>query len=157
MYLQTPPYAIGGEREKGEPGTIDNFFFENIRIDLTGPIDAFPEYVNGDTVRGAFAAFELGANIGSITFENIDFTHHGKEFPLSYLVCIGPKSIVSGGNEVFDPYVNSRAEKLIFKNITVNGEKPSNILPLLREIAFDNVTGDNNSSGKGEISAVVYE
>lgn len=157
MYFQTPPYAIGGERENGEAGTLDNFFFENIRVDLTGPIDAFPEYVNGDAVRGAFAAFELGAKIGTITFENIDFTHHGEEFPLSYLVCIGPKSIVSGGNEVFDPYVNSRAEKLIFKNITVNGEKPADIRPLLREIAFDDVNGDNNSSGKGEISEVVYE
>jgi hypothetical protein len=157
MYLQTPPYAIGGEREKGEPGTVDNFFFENIRIDLSGPIDAFPEYVNSDTVRGAFAAFELGANVGAITFENIDFTHHGEEFPLSYLVCIGPKSIVSGGNEVFDPYVNSRAERLIFNNITVNGEKPADIRPLLREVMFVDVNGDGASSGKGEISAVVYK
>ena len=157
MYLQTPPYKIGGERESGSPGTIDNFFFENIRIDLTGPIDAFPEYVKGDRVRGVFAAFELGANIGSITFENVDFKHHSEEFPLSYLVCIGPKSIVSGGNEVFDPYVNSRAEKLIFKNITVNGEEPADIRPLLREIAFFNVNGDVESSGKGEISESIYE
>ena len=157
MYLQTPPYAIGGEREKGAPGTVDNFFFENIRIDLSGPIDAFPEYVKGDTVRGAFAAFELGANIGSISFENVDFTHRGEEFPLSYLVCIGPKSIASGGKEIFDPYVNSRAERLIFKNITVNGEKPNDIRPLLREIAFDNVNSDGESSGKGEISEVVYK
>jgi hypothetical protein len=71
-------------------------------------------------------------------------------------VCIGPKSIASGGKEVFDPYINSRAERLIFKNITVNGEKPEDIRPLLREIAFDDVNGDGESSGKGNISAVVY-
>ena len=108
-------------------------------------------------MRGVFAAFELGANIGTLTFENVDFTHHGEEFPLSYLACIGPKSIVSGGKEVFDPYLSSRAEKLIFKNIRVNGEKPRDIRPLLREISFDNVNGDGESSGKGEISEVIYE
>ena len=66
-------------------------------------------------------------------------------------MCIGPKSIVSGGKEVFDPYVNSRAEKLIFKNITVNGEKISDIRPFLREISFDNVNSDGDSSGSGKI------
>ena len=157
MYMQTPPYRIGGERENGSVGSLDGFFFENIRVDLTGPIDAFPEYVQGDAVRGVFAAFELGANIGTLTFENVDFTHHGEEFPLSYLACIGPKSIVSGGKEVFDPYLSSRAEKLIFKNIRVNGEKPRDIRPLLCEISFDNVNGDGESSGKGEISEVIYE
>ena len=143
MYMQTPPYSIGGEREKGDVGTLDNFFFENISVDLYGPIDCFPEYVGGDTERGVFAAFELGANIGMISFENVDFKHHGDEFPLSYLACIGPKSIVSGGKEVFDPYLCSRAEKMTFKNITVNGSKPRDILPLLRAIEFDNVNGDS--------------
>ena len=157
MYLQTPPYAIGGEREKGDIGTIDNFFFGNIRIDLTGPIDSFPEYVNGDQVRGVFAAFELGANIGTLCFENIDFTHHGDEFPLSYLVCIGPKSINSGGTEVFDPYISSCAKRLIFKNITVNGEMPEDIRPLLREITFDDINSDGESSGNGKSFEVVYE
>ena len=157
MYLQTPSYAIGGKREKGAPGTVDNFFFENIYIDLHTPIDPFPEYVKGDAVRGAFAAFELGANIGTLAFENVDFTHHAMEFPLSYLACIGPKSIISGGKEVFDPYVSCRAEKLIFKNITVNGEKPKDIRPFLREIAFHDVNGDGESSGKGEISEIIYE
>jgi hypothetical protein len=72
-------------------------------------------------------------------------------------VCIGPKSIVSGGNEIFDPYVNSRAKKLIFKDIKVNGEKPTDICPLLREISFSNINGDGESSGKGEISEIIYE
>ena len=157
MYLQTPPYEIGGEREPGGVGTIDGFFFENIKIDLQCPIDPFPEYVRGDRVRGVFAAFELGAKIGTISFENIDFTHHGEEFPLSYLVCIGPKSIVSGKKEIFDPYVNSRAERLVFKNITVNGKKVADVRPLLREIAFDDVNGDGESSGKGEILEALYE
>lgn len=151
MYLQTPPYDIGGKRESGETGTVNNFFFEDIKADLRGPIDAFREYVCADAVRGVFAAFELGANIGTLGFENVELTHYREEFPLSYLVCIGPKSIVSGGKEVFDPYVNSRAEKLIFKNITVNGEKIRDIRPLLREIAFDNVNGDGDSSGSGKI------
>ena len=157
MYLQTPSYAIGGKREKGAPGTVDNFFFENIYIDLHTPIDPFLEYVKGDAVRGAFAAFELGANIGTLAFENVDFTHHAMDFPLSYLACIGPKSIISGGKEVFDPYVSCRAEKLIFKNITVNGKKPEDIRPFLREIAFHDVNGDGESSGKGEISEIIYE
>jgi len=157
IYLQTPPYTIGGEREKGAPGTVNNFFFENISIDLHTPIDSFPEYVKGDTVRGAFAAFELGANIGTLAFENVDFKYYGNEFPLSYLACIGPKSIISSGKEVFDPYISCRAEKLIFKNISVNGEKVKDIRPLLREIAFYDVNGDGDSSGKGEISEIIYE
>ncbi len=157
MYLQTPPYAIGGEREPGEAGTLDNFFFENISADLQGPIDAFPEYVNGNAVRGAFAAFELGASIGTLCLEDIELTLHGEEFPLSYLVTIGPKSIVAKGKETFDPYLSSSAENLILKNITVNGKKPEDILPLLCETSFDNVNGDGASSGKGKLLRVFYD
>lgn len=157
MYMQTPPYIIGGEREKGDAGTLDNFFFENISIDLQGPIDPFPEYVRGNTVRGAFAAFELGASIGTLCLENVALTLHGEEFPNSYLACIGPKSIVSGGKEIFDPYLSSHAENLILKNITVNGKKPRDIRPLLHEISFDDVNGDNDSSGKGKFSNIIYD
>ncbi len=155
MYLQTPPYSIGGNRESGDVGTIDNFFFDDIKADLQGPIDSFPEYVRGDTVRGAFAAFEIGANVGTLCFENIDFIHHSEEFPLSYLVSIGPKSIVCGDKEVFDPYLSCHAKKLIFKNITLNGEKCKNIRSVLHETEFDNINGDGDSSGKGEFLQVI--
>ncbi len=160
LYYQTPGYKIvGGEPERGGPGSGDYIFFEDIRVDLNAPIDRFDAYVHGDPVRGAFAAFEFGSNIGHLFFENIDLTLYPEKYPLSYLFCVGPKSIVSGNGEyeVFDPYVNCRVDCVSLKNIRVNGENPDDIAPYIRAVTFDNINNDGRSSGRGEIVRVIYE
>lgn len=155
IYLQTPSYVIGTEPEKGETGSVDNVFFEDIAIDLHSPIDGFKDYLTADPVRGTFAAFELGANIGYICFENINVKMYRHKFPNSYLACIGPKSIVFGKEEIFDPYVSSRANVLEFKNVTVNGEKALCAKDLVREISFDNVNDDGRSTASGKIDKIL--
>lgn len=159
LYYQTPAYKIvGGEPERGGPGSGDYIFFEDIRVDLNAPIDAFSEYWNSDPVRGAFAAFEFGANIGHLFFENIDLTLYPEKFPLSYLFCVGPKSIIvqDGAVEVFDPYVSCEVGTVELTDILVNGEQPDDIAPYIRAVAFDNINNDNRSTGHGTIANVIY-
>lgn len=157
IYMQTPPYRIGESPEKGDVGSADNIFFDGIRADLNGPIDCFPEYVRGDKTRGSFALFELGTNIGTLTLENIDLILHRDEFPLSYLACIGPKSIVCGDKEVFDPYLSCHADNVHIKNLRVNGSICENAVPLMHEICFDNVNEDGTSSGKGTFGSIFLD
>lgn len=156
MYYQTPAYRVGAEKpERGAVGSADNLFFENIRIDLCRPIDGFDAYMEGDVVRGAFAAFELGANIGYISFSDIDITMYPDRFPLSYLVTIGPKSIFVDGREVFDPYLSSHTETVYLQNIRVNGETVSDPTVLVRCVSFDDVNGDGMSTGAGTAGQIL--
>ncbi|MCQ2450322.1 MAG: hypothetical protein MJ132_09100, partial [Clostridia bacterium] len=76
LYYQTPPYALNKAPEKGAVGSCDYLFFENICIDLTQPIDLLEPYTASDPIRGTIAAFELGANIGHLSFEDIELTLH---------------------------------------------------------------------------------
>lgn len=154
LYLQTPPYKIGGAREWGECGSAEDITFEDMDIDLSAPIDKFPDYLKCDKVRGTFAAFELGANIENLTLKNIRLTLHRDEYPESYLMCIGPKSIVLGGREVFDPYLSSTAKNVTIENVTVNGEKLTASDGFIKEIEFDNVNNDGASTGKGKFKGV---
>ena len=159
LYYQTPAYRIvGGEPERGGPGSGDYLFFEDITIDLNAPIDGFREYTESDPVRGAFAGFEFGANIGHLFFENIDLTLYPEKFPYSYLFCVGPKSCVTnnGAVEVFDPYVSCEVGTVELKNIRVNGEEPDDIAPYIRAVTFEDINGDGRSSGTGVIANVVY-
>lgn len=52
--------------------------------------------VDSDLVRGVFAALGIGADIGCVSFENIDLQIDCEKFPLACLVSVGPKSVVSG-------------------------------------------------------------
>ncbi len=157
LYCQTPVYAPTEAPEPTDVGSGDNIFFEDIKIDLDGPIDKFEEYLNGDKNVGTFAGFELGLNVGSIYFKNIDITLHRDIFPQSYLMCIGPKSIrLEDGREVFDPYLSSVAENVYFENITVNEKKPDDISPFVKEIVFDRLYLDISSSGSGKIKNIIY-
>ena len=157
LYLQTPPYQLGESPEWGKPGSVNDLFFENIEIDLTAPIDNFGPYKAQDPLLGNFAAFELGAEIGCISFENIKLTLHKDEWKHSYLVCIGPKSSCINGKECFDPYLSSHAKSLIFRDISVNGESVKDILPLIREIEFFDVNGDGFSTAKGTVEQVILD
>ena len=157
LYCQTPIYAPNEEPEPTDVGSGDNIYFEDIKIDLDEPIDKFNEYLNGDKTIGTFAGFELGLNVGNIYFKNIDITLHRDIFPESYLMCIGPKSIrLEDGCEVFDPYFSSVAENVYFENVTVNGKKPDDISPYVKEIVFDRLYSDIASSGSGKIKNIIY-
>ena len=160
LYYQTPAYKIVGEEpERGGPGSGDYLFFEDITIDLNAPIDGFREYRESDPVRGAFAGFEFGSNIGHLFFENIDLTLYPEKYPMSYLFCVGPKSALGGNGavEVFDPYVSCSVGCAELKNIRVNGTVPEEITPYIRTVAFDDINRDGRSTGRGEIACVKYE
>ena len=156
LYYQTPRYRLGSSPERGAVGSLDALYFEDIDINLDAPIDRFDEYMHADPVRGTFAAFELGAKIGRLVFENIRLTLHD-EFPNSCLVCIGPKSVRSGEYEIFDPYLSSFAARLELSDIRVNGEVCRDASRLFREIAFDDVNGDGHSTGNGTFGEVYLD
>ncbi len=166
MYFQTPCYRIGTEPERGGVGSSDNLFFEHIAVDLTGPIDKMAEYMESHPIKGTFAAFELGSHIGYISFEDIDFTYYPERFPMSCLVCVGPKSVRAGETEVFDPYLTSHVGTVVLSDIRVNGHVrlksntengPIAWDKLVREIVFDDINGDGHSTGCGTIREVIWE
>lgn len=152
MYYQTPAYDLTGSPEPGRPGSASHIYFEDIEVDLTGPIDAMDAYLNSDPLRGAFASFELGSNIDYISFENIQFTLHKEEYPLSYPILIGPKSIREGHREVFDPYISNHVEHLHFKNVKVNGRSFS--VGHIKINRFHDINHDGRSTGTGSIGRI---
>lgn len=159
MYYQTPAYHVETQQpERGAAGSADCLYFEHIEIDLDSPADRFREYMESDPVIGAFAAFEINANIGRIEFEDISLTRYDR-FPMSFLIAVGPKSIRRGEDrkiEVFDPYIGCEIGIISLKNITVNGEKPQDIAPYIHEIVFDHLYDDAPSTARGRIRAVEY-
>ena len=157
MYFQTPRYRIGELPESGDVGSADDIFFEDITVDLDAPIDRMQPYMQSDPLRGTFAAFELGANIGRIRLENIDLTLHREQFPLSRLLCIGPKSVRRDDLEIFDPYLSSCARRVELADIRVNGVRISEAGDLVKEIAFEDINGDGHSTARGVIGEIVVE
>ncbi len=155
LYCQTPAYHVGETPEKVSVGSGNNIIFEDIKVDLNSPIDLFKEYTESDPVAGSIAAFELGLNAKNMYFKNIDLILHRDKYPYSYLVCIGPKSARRGDLQIFDPYFSSHTEKIYFENITVNGEKVSDVTPYVREIVFDRLFDDMPSTAKGSIGQII--
>lgn len=163
MYFQTPRYRVGDNPEKGEAGSGTQIFFENIEIDLVHPIDLLAPYCESDPVTGSIAGFELGSRMGDIYFENIDVTLHRENYPMSYFLCIGPKSVRYQDEErkwveIFDPGIRSYVENLYLKKIKVNGVYMTNPGNYIREIVFDDLYGDGDAVGIGKIKRIqVYE
>ncbi len=159
MYLQTPKYRIGLKPEKGAASKADNIFFEDIEVDLTGPIDELPEYMNSDPIRGTFAAFEIGADIENLYFENIDLKLYKDKYPMSYFLSAGPKSCVlhapTEDVEVFDPYLSSTVKNIHFKDIKINGGHITHLKPFTKEIIFDDINNDGMSTGFGKIHNIL--
>ena len=151
MYMQTPPYEIGTLPERGGTGSARNITFEDIDVDLPSPIDPFGVYTGGDPVRGACAAFEIGANTDGLTLRDVRLTLHRDLLPESYLVAVGPKSVVHRGQEVFDPYISCTVKELVLDNVTVNGERVTDPSGLIKEISFDDVNGDGLSTASGKV------
>ena len=156
LYYQTPPYRVGVEQpEPGGVGSGDDLFFEDIEVDLQGPVDGFPEYTGGDPVRGAFAPFEIGANLGRVHFENIRLTKNDR-FPMAFLAVVGPKSVRVGDREIFDPYAGCVVDELVFRDISVNGREPVAIEPPIFQVNFDDVNRDGHSTARGEVRRIRY-
>ncbi|MBO4216898.1 MAG: hypothetical protein J5940_03030 [Clostridia bacterium] len=154
IYLQTPPYLIGTDPERGDKGSAENITFEDIDVDLCAPIDPFPDYSNGDPVRGACAAFELGADTDGLTLRNVRLTLHRDALPESYLLTVGPKSIVNNGHEVFDPYISCAVKNITLDNVVINGEKITDCKGFIKEIVFDDIDGDGFSTGAGKVENI---
>ena len=156
IYLQPPSYEIGQAPEWGEIGTGGNIFFEQLAIDLDKPSDMFDVYMKSDAVRGHFGAFEIGANLSSIIFRDIDVTFHADRFPLSHLVTVGPKSVQVTANgkmrELFAPYLSCTVGEICFANVRFHGVPPSESV---HETRFDDVNGDGHSSGKGVVKNTI--
>lgn len=158
MYYQTPRYnRLTEQPERGDVGSGNNLFFEDIDVDLTGPADKMEEYMNSDPVRGDFGAFEICSNLGYVSLKNIRLTLHREQFPYSYLVTIGPKSIARGEFEIFDPYVSCEVGELELSGITVNGVPMEKAEDLIKVIAFDDLYGDGNSSGRGKLHKITVK
>lgn len=156
MYLQTSPYRLGQEPEWSAIGSGGNVFFEDIEVDLTGPIDPIGGYASSDPLRGHYGVFEFGANLSSVTIRNVTVRFHLDRYPLGHLVTVGPKSArVSVGEEpveVFDPDVRCTVEDLRIEGLKILGASPRE---LVRTISFDDVNQDGRSSGKGVVRNLV--
>lgn len=154
MYLQTPSYAIGSEPEWSEIGSGGNLFFEDIDIDLKGPLDLLPGYVDSDPVRGHYGAFEFGANLSAVTFRNVRIRFHLDQYPLGHLATVGPRSSVlpakGGGqrSEVFDPYVSCTVDHVAIEGLKVEGREPDE---LIYSVSFDDINKDGHSTGRGTV------
>ena len=70
---------------------------------------------------------------------------------MSFFLCIGPKSIVRNGRELFDPYISSTVQNIYAQNVFINGEKVEDLYPYMHEIIFEDVNGDGHSSARGRI------
>jgi hypothetical protein len=160
LYYQTPAYNVDTQvPEKGAVGSCGNLFFEDIESDLTSPAEGFKPYIESDPVAGSFAAFEINANVGRISFENIRLTL-SPHFPMSFLIAVGPKSVRAGEDgkiEIFDPYVGCEVETIALKNVEINGVKPEDMSPFIHEIVFDHLYDDAPSTARGRIHRVEYE
>ena len=157
LYFQTPRYNVDKGREPGDTGTGNNIFFEDITIDLTGPIDRLKDYMESDPVTGSFAGFEIGANIENLYLENINVTLYREKYPMSFFMCVGPKSVRNGNLEIFDPEINSFVENVYLKNVCVNSGDTENSKNYIHQIAFDDIYNDGTATGKGVINNIIVQ
>ena len=156
LYYQTPAYLVSESPERGGVGSGGDLYFEDIEIDLAAPIDRLPDYVNSDPVTGSFAAFELGSNLESLTLRNVRVRLHRDRYPMSFLVCAGPKSCRVGEKEIFDPYLSSETKRLVLEDITIDGEHPEDVASYVREIAFDDPARFACPPAAGRIREIEY-
>ena len=114
-------------------------------------MDKLREYLESDPITGSIAAFEVGANIRNLYFENINVTLHKEKFPMSFFLTVGPKSARKGEYELFNPEINSTVENLYLKDVFVNGEDSKDYI---RQIEFDDIYNDGTATGKGVIKNI---
>lgn len=152
-YFQRERYFIGENQAYGAPGRINNMFFEDIVAEIKEPIDKFSDYVTNNPVNGHFAAFEMGSDIGYLSFENVSISIDKEKNPKSYFLTIGAKSIRVDEWEIFDPQIGGTINRLDLKNVNINGKAFSNTdyKKYICEIVFDDIYNDGKSSSVGKI------
>lgn len=154
LYYQTRVHKLDEEVEPGGTGTGNNIYFEDITVDLDEPIDNLKNYSESDPVTGSIAAFEIGANIGNLYFENIKVELHRDKYPMSFLMCIGPKTSRIDDLEIFDPEISSEVENVYLKNVSVNSGDTFDAEKYIHEIVFNDIYGDGKAVGKGRIKNI---
>ena len=158
LYLQTEA-GNSGSPDESMVGSGDNIFFDDIFLDVSEPIDKLENYLRSDPVTGSIAAFEFGANIGSVYLENIQIKLSRDKFPMSFAATVGPKSSTIDGTEIFDPYVACTVKQIFFKNISINGTVISHETQLeeyLKSIDFSDSPLFSHSAGHGTFEKVVF-
>lgn len=158
MYLQTPAYTDLPEKNVGV-GRIENIVFENVSADTSSPVDKQPNYLNGDTVTGNFATFEIGSNVKNMRIFNVRVKLDRHKYPCSYLITVGPKSqyIKEKRLELFDPYVCAAAENVSYAKVYINGEHIEDLSPFVKEVEFNNLYQSQLPFGKGKIISLFKE
>ena len=158
MYLQTPAYTDLPEKNVGV-GRIENVLFENVTADTSSPVDKQPNYLEGDTVTGNFATFEIGSNVKNMRLFNVRVKLDRHKYPCSYLITVGPKSqyIKEKRLELFDPYVCAAAENVSYAKVYINGEHIEDLSPFVKEVEFDNLYPSKMPFGKGKIISLFKE
>lgn len=123
LYLQLPAYE-DTPVENATIGSGGAIYFENIEIDLKRPMDYKYVEKNKEGYK-AFGAFEIGANIGSLFFENINVKVYRDINPECAPIVVGPMSATAelGRNmEIYMPDVSCVVDKIFLKNFCVNEE-----------------------------------
>lgn len=155
LYLQTPVYV--GEPEGAKVGNIGNITFENISVEKDRPSDNGQNYYDKDLITGHFGVFEISSNIDKITFKNIDVKLNLPDYKdTAHFVTVGPKSwyLAEKNMEIFDPYVSSTINEIVYENVTVNGKKVEDISDYLKQVTFDKIYPSEYSSGSGEVKKI---
>ena len=153
-YFQRDRHLIEENPTYGDKGRMDNVFFEDIEAEIKEPIDKLDAYVENNPVNGQFAAFELGSDIGYMSFENIRLNIDKEKNPMSFFISIGAKSIRYDKWEIFDPQIGAIAETIELKKISINGEelKETDMEKYVCQTIFDDIYKDGRSSSIGKIN-----
>lgn len=156
MYLQTPSYK---EKPDGtKVGRLENITIDGVELALNAPVDQMKNYTECDPLTGNFGAFELGSNISKLTIYNVNAKINKERYPTLHLITAGPKSsyLPEWGIELFDPYVVSETEEIVYKNIRVNGKKITDLRTEIKEISFpDNLyVGQYGKGGSGKVKRI---
>lgn len=156
MYFQREAHNVDDALTYGAPGKADNIYFEDIEANLDAPIDAFDTYLASDPVCGHFSVFELGSDIGKLSFENIRVTIDKEKHPMSYFMQIGAKTVRIGDREIFDPTLGGNVKKITLSGIYINGKAltEADFDKYICEINFDDIYGDGKSSSSGKIEKI---
>ena len=155
LYTQTPPYKVGQSPEKTGVAGGDNIIFENVEAILDGPIDKLGGYMTNDPITGTFAVFEMGMNLKNMYLKDISLTIDKEKHPYAYLLSVGPKSVREGDMEYFDPYLSSTVNNVYLENIKINGKEEKELSPYIREIEFNQLYKDMESTAFGKIENVI--
>ena len=155
LYLQTPAYV--GVPEGAKVGNIGNITFENISVVKDRPSDNGQNYYDKDMITGHFGAFEISTNIDKITFRNVDFKTNLPDYKDTvHFITVGPKSwyLAEQNVEIFDPYISSTVNEIVYENVMVDGQKVEDISDYVKEVIFTNIYPSEYSSGSGKIKKI---